>query len=84
MNSRRFWLRILNVYPEEWWIVKRLYLLQFFQGAGIAFFFTSAFAQFLDKFPITKLPWVMISSAGFLWITGYLYAKLEHALVQTI
>jgi len=80
MNPRSFWLKILNVYPEEWWIVKRLYLLQFFQGAGIAFFFTSAFAQFLDKFPITKLPWVMISSAALLWITGYIYAKLEHAL----
>jgi ATP:ADP antiporter, AAA family len=80
MNSRRFWLKILNVYAEEWWIVKRLYMLQFLQGAGIAFFFTSAFAQFLDKFDITKLPWVMIWSAGLLWITGFLYAKLEHVL----
>ena len=80
MNSRRFWLKILNVYSEESWIVKRLYMLQFFQGAGIAFFFTSAFAQFLDRFPITKLPWVMIWSAFLLWITGFFYAKLEHTL----
>jgi ATP:ADP antiporter, AAA family len=80
MNSRRFWLKILNVYAEEWWIVKRLYLLQFLQGAGIAFFFTSAFAQFLDRFDITQLPWVMIWSAGLLWITGFFYAKLEHVL----
>lgn len=56
MGSRSFWLRILNVYPEEWGIVKRLYVFQFFQGAGIAFFFTSGFAQFLKKFPITELP----------------------------
>jgi ATP:ADP antiporter, AAA family len=80
MNSRRFWLKILNVYAEEWWIVKKLYMLQFLQGAGIAFFFTSAFAQFLDRFPITKLPWVMICSAGLLWFFGFLYAKLEHIL----
>jgi AAA family ATP:ADP antiporter len=80
MNSRRFWLKILNVYAEEWWIVKRLYMLQFLQGAGIAFFFTSAFAQFLDRFAITQLPWVMIWSAGLLWITGFIYAKLEHVL----
>src|SRR5689334_2304402 len=80
MNSRRFWLKILNVYAEEWWIVKRLYILQFLQGAGIAFFFTSAFAQFLDRFDITQLPWVMIWSAFLLWITGFLYAKLEHVL----
>ena len=80
MKSRRFWLKVLNVYSEEWWIVKRLYMLQFLQGAGIAFFFTSAFAQFLDRFDITKLPWVMIWSAGLLWITGFFYAKLEHVL----
>jgi ATP/ADP translocase len=55
-------------------------MLQFLQGAGIAFFFTSAFAQFLDRFDITKLPWVMIWSAGLLWITGFFYAKLEHVL----
>jgi ATP:ADP antiporter, AAA family len=62
MGTRKFWLRVLNVYPEEWWIVKRLYMLQFFQGAGIAFFFTSAFAQFLERFEITKLPWAMVIS----------------------
>lgn len=72
-------MRLLNVYPDEWSTVKSLYMLQFFQGAGIAFFFTSAFAQFLEEFPITELPWVMLCSAGFLWIAGYLYAKLEHA-----
>lgn len=72
-------MRLLNVYPDEWATVKSLYMLQFFQGAGIAFFFTSAFAQFLEEFPITELPWVMLCSACFLWIAGYLYAKLEHA-----
>lgn len=80
MSPGNFWLRVLNVYPNEWHIVKRLYLFQFFQGAGIAFFFTSAFAQFLEKFPITELPWVMVYSAILLWAAGLLYTKLEHAL----
>lgn len=80
MNPGNFWLRVLNVYPNEWHIVKRLYLFQFLQGAGIAFFFTSAFAQFLEKFPITELPWVMVYSALLLWAAGLLYTKLEHAL----
>ena len=80
MGTRNFWLRVLNVYPEEWNIVKRLYLFQFFQGAGIAFFFTSAFAQFLEKFSITELPWVMIYSALLLWLAGFVYTKLEHSL----
>lgn len=80
IGSRSFWLRVLNVYPEEWTIVKRLYLFQFFQGAGIAFFFTAVFARFLDEFSITELPWVMIYSALLLWLFGFIYTKLEHAL----
>ena len=80
MSSRSFWLRVLNVYPEEWGIVRRLYVFQFFQGAGIAFFFTGAFSRFLEKFPITKLPWVMIYSAVLLWITGFIYTRLEHSV----
>ena len=80
MSTGRFWLRLFNVYPNEWWIVKRLYLLQFFQGAGAAFFFTSVFAQFLQKFPITELAWVLIYSSFLLWIVGFIYTRLEHAL----
>lgn len=80
MRSLKFWLRILNVYPNEWKVVKRLYIFQFFQGAGIAFFFTSSFAQFLEKYPITELPWVMVYSAVLLWIAGFTYTKLEHKL----
>ena len=80
MSTGRFWLRLFNVYPNEWWIVKRLYLLQFFQGAGTAFFFTSVFAQFLQKFPVTELAWVLIYSSILLWIAGFVYTRLEHAL----
>ena len=80
MINVRFWQRLFNVYPDEWWIAKRLYLLLFFQGAGTAFFFTSAFARFLQKFPITDLSWVLIFSSILLWITGFVYTRLEHAL----
>ncbi|RYF96911.1 MAG: hypothetical protein EOO00_01525 [Chitinophagaceae bacterium] len=80
MKSGQFWLKILNVYPHEWKVVRRLYLFQFLQGAGLAFFFTSAFAQFLEKFPITELPWVMVYSALLLWAVGWIYTRLEHRL----
>ncbi|NCU02429.1 MAG: hypothetical protein GXC73_00450, partial [Chitinophagaceae bacterium] len=56
------------------------FLLQFFQGAGIALFFTSALSQFLKRFPISQLAFVFISSAFLLWITGYVCNKLEHRL----
>jgi len=80
MRQQKFWLRTLNVDQGEWWIVKKLMFLQFLQGAGIAFFFTAAFATFIDTKPITELPWVMIYSAILLWITGYLYNKAEHRI----
>lgn len=80
MLTKKFWLRLLNVDQGEWWVVKNLMLLQFLQGAGIAFFFTASFAGFLERFPITELPWVMIAAAFMLWLTGYIYTKAEHAL----
>jgi ATP:ADP antiporter, AAA family len=80
MASSQFWLRILNVYPNESKMVKRLYLFQFFQGAGLAFFFTSAFAQFLGRFPITELPWVLVCASALLWVTGLIYTQLEHRM----
>jgi ATP/ADP translocase/HEAT repeat protein len=80
MLTKKFWLRLLNVDQGEWWVVKNLMLLQFLQGAGIAFFFTASFAGFLERFPITELPWVMIAAAFMLWITGFVYTKAEHAL----
>jgi len=83
MDRRKYWLRLLNVDQGEWWLVRNLMTLQFLQGAGIAFFFTAAFASFLENFEMTSLPWVMILSAVLLWGTGYLYSKLEHRIPMT-
>ena len=80
MITQDFWLRVLNVHSNEGKVVKQLYLFQFFQGAGIAFFFTSSFAQFLERFKITELPWVMVASAFLLWLAGWLYTTFEHKL----
>ncbi len=80
MKPTRTLLRILNVRSSEWKLVRTLFIFEFFQGAGIAFFFTSAFALFLDKFHISELPKVMIYSSFLLWIAGYAYSKLEAKL----
>ncbi|MEO7264768.1 MAG: MFS transporter [Ferruginibacter sp.] len=81
MQTRNnFLLKALNVRPAEQWLVKKLFLLQFFQGAGIAFFFTAAFALFLDRFVITVMPWVFIYSSLLMWATGFVYSRLEHKL----
>ena len=80
MSSTKFWLRVLNVHPNEWNVVKRFIYFNFFRGPVLPFFFTSSFAQFLEKFPITELPWVMVGSAVLLWAAGFLYTRLEHKL----
>ncbi len=73
-----FWLRTLNIRSEESWLVKKLFLLQFLQGAGIAFFFTASFALFLTRFPITELPYTFIYSSLLLWAVGFIYSRIEH------
>jgi len=78
MRQQNFWFKALNIRPDEGWLVKKLFLLQFFQGAGIAFFFTAGFALFLAKFPITELPYVFIIASFLLWIVGFIYSKIEH------
>jgi len=77
-------LRVLNVRANEWKLVRTLFLFEFFQGAGIAFFFTSAFAMFLGKFHISELPKVLIYSSFLLWTVGYIYSKLEAKLKITV
>ncbi len=80
IKQNRFWLRTLNVRSEEGWLVKQLFLLQFLQGAGIAFFFTASFALFLDRFNINELPYIFIYAAFLLWIFGFLYSRAERVL----
>lgn len=78
MKGSQSWLKLFNVHTHEWEIVKKLFWLQFFQGAGISFFFTSEFTRFIIKYPVHQLPWVMILSAVLLWIAGFLYTRFEH------
>jgi len=82
VKNRGLWLRILNVDIGEWGLVRRLMILQFLQGAGIAFFFTGTFATFLHEQPITELPRVMILSSALLWVSGYLYSLAEQKLAN--
>jgi ATP/ADP translocase len=72
--------QLLNIRADESWLVSQLFFLQFFQGAGVALFFTVANALFLEKYPIHELPVVYLMAAAMLWVTGYLYTKLEHSL----
>lgn len=78
MNQNNIWLKTFNVRKEEVGVVKKLFFLQFFQGAGIAFFLTASLTLLLEKFNIEQIPYVFIFSAVLLWICGFIYSKLEH------
>lgn len=73
-------LALLNVRSSEAWLVTNLFWLQFFQGVGVAIFNTVAFTFFLQKFDVTELPKVYLFSAVLLWICGWVYSKVEHAV----
>lgn len=73
-------LQLFNIRTDEAWLVTNLFWLQFFQGAGVAIFNTVAFALFLQYFDVLELPKVYVFSAVLLWLTGFVYSKIEHAL----
>ncbi len=61
-------------------LVEKLFIFEFFQGAAIAIFFTTAISIFLERKPTSELPVVFIISAILLWIFGFIYSKLENKL----
>ena len=73
-------LHLLNIRPDEAWVVSNLFWLQFFQGMGVAIFNVSAFTLFLEHFEVVSLSKVYIFSGFLLFITGYIYTKFEHSL----
>jgi hypothetical protein len=73
-------LNALNVRREEWWLVRKLFALQFFQHAGIAFFYTTASVRFLHSVPIQHLSYLYILAAVMLMLSGFGYSRLEHHL----
>ncbi len=73
-------LQLLNIRTDEAWLVTNLFWLQFFQGVGVAIFNTVAFALFLQHFDVLELPKVYLFAALLLWVAGFVYSKVEHAL----
>ena len=73
-------LHLFNIRTDEAGLVVNLFGLQFFQGAGVAIFNSVVLALFIKHFNVLGLPKVYIFSAILLWITGYSYSKIEHAL----
>ncbi len=73
-------LQLFNIRREESQLVINLFWLQFFQGVGVAIFNSVVIALFIKHFDVLGLPKVYLFSALLLWIVGYVYSKVEHAL----
>ncbi len=73
-------LQLFNIRSDEAGLVTNLFWLQFFQGAGVAIFNSVVLALFIKHFDVLGLPKVYLFSALLLWIVGYAYSKIEHAL----
>ena len=58
--------------------MSNLFAIEFFQGAGIAFFFTAAFTFFIENLNVRELAIVFMISAILLWLANLLYTWLEH------
>ena len=71
-------LKLLNVRRNEQKLVQNLFAIEFFQGAGIAFYFTAAFTFFLENFNINELANVFVISAFILIAANLFYIWLEH------
>ena len=69
--------KVLNVKKSEFGFVKLLFFHNFFQGVGLALFFTAANAIFLAQASVKSLPLVYILSAVLLLFIGSLYSYIE-------
>lgn len=71
---------LLNMREDEVPLVGNFFFLNFFQGIGLAFFFTTANALFLAEYKVIYLTYVYMASAVLLLFSGRIYAYLEERL----
>ncbi|HEX6334672.1 MAG TPA: hypothetical protein VFZ78_10630, partial [Flavisolibacter sp.] len=71
---------LLNVRPQEIWLVKKLFFIQFFLVLAGAFLFITANTIFISTHPVADLPKAYILTAIFLVIANYGYQKLDKSV----
>ncbi|MDH3401983.1 MAG: cyclic nucleotide-binding domain-containing protein [Acidobacteriota bacterium] len=69
--------RWLHIRPGEGSRIVLLWAHSFWIGVFIAFFFSVASAQFLDRFDYRVLPWAYILSGGLAYLILALFSRLE-------
>jgi len=72
--------RILNVKVEEFGYVRLLFLHNFFQGIGLAMFFSAANSIFLTQVGSKSLPLVYIFASVLLLVIGIAYSYFERRI----
>jgi len=71
-------IKLLHINPDERRKISLFFFQNFFEGMGVAFFYTLALAYFLETNPIHNFPWVFVASGVSIMIFATVYAKFEH------
>lgn len=71
-------LDILNIRPNEIFLVKYLFFTQFFIGVGLAFLYTAASTMFLHSAEIKDLTTIYLIAGVALIFINYIYSYVEH------
>jgi len=77
---QKIFISLFRVRPQETWLVKRLFFIQFFLSLAGAFLFITANTVFISSLPISDLPKGYIYSGIFLLAANFGYRKLDIAL----
>ncbi|MEX0966025.1 MAG: HEAT repeat domain-containing protein [Bacteroidia bacterium] len=72
--------RILNLRGGEALVVRNLFFHNFFQGVGLAFFYSTALTLFISEINIRFLPQAYVTGALLLLATTRIYSHFEHKL----
>ncbi len=74
------WLALLNVRSDELSRVLWLFLYSLLSGLFVAFFFSTAYSMFLDRFAVSRLPWAYIATALVGYVVVAVFTRLERRI----
>jgi len=70
--------RLLHINPDERRKISLFFFQNFFEGLGVAFFYTLALTYFLKTNPIQNFPWVFVIAGAATMVFATIYARFEH------
>lgn len=70
--------RLLHINPDERKRISLFFFQNFFEGLGVAFFYTLSLTYFVEHNPIKQFPWIFITAGITIMVFATIYARFEH------